>query len=93
MPYVRLSVAVTIGCIGCSVGITTAEGPERKGARWAAADCDGSTLREVTTRPLFSWTFHSLIVLSFVESRKSGPVRARHHRILLIRSSISSDLR
>jgi len=38
-----------------------------------------------------SKTFHSLIVLSLVDSRNSALLLGLHHRILLIFSSISSD--
>jgi len=41
----------------------------------------------------FSWIFHSFTVLSFVESSICELLHGLHQRILLIFSSISSDLR
>jgi hypothetical protein len=39
--------------------------------------------------PKLIGTFHSLMVLSFVESRNRAPLAVWHHLILLIFSSIS----
>mmetsp|Transcript_41 Transcript_41/g.141 ORF Transcript_41/g.141 Transcript_41/m.141 type:complete len:216 (-) Transcript_41:77-724(-) len=44
---------------------------------------------EDTTFSFFSNTFHSLMVLSFVDNRKSASPTRRHHAIWLIFSSIS----
>lgn len=50
-------------------------------------------LFSATTLRDFSNTFHSLIVLSLVDNKKCEAFCRRHHLILLIFSSISSDLR
>lgn len=50
-------------------------------------------LFSATTFKDLSKTFQSFIVLSFVERRKWDAFCRRHHLILLIFSSISSDLR